>query len=157
MERKEEAAASLLRDGMVWMDLEMTGLNVKTDRIMEVACIVTDAQLNVVAEAPEVVIHLADEELEGMNDWCKEHHGASGLTQACRESRVTLQEAEEMMLSFVQKYTAYHTAVLAGNSIHMDKVFLAEYMPRLLDHLHYRIVVKPLPIRAVSFLSFFPT
>jgi oligoribonuclease len=151
-----------LKEPIVWVDLEMTGLDVNSCTIMEIAVIVTDGALNVSIEGPEIAIHHSEEALASMNEWCIEHHGKSGLTQRCRESRVTLAEAEQRVLEFVQKYTKEKWAPLAGNSIHCDRQFLEvswlknalqissladgsdcllqKYMPKLTDHLHYRII-----------------
>lgn len=124
---------------MVWVDLEMTGLNVDTDKIIEIACIVTDSQLNVIAEGPHLIIHESDDLLSGMDEWCQEHHGASGLTKAVKESTISTKDAEDEVLAFVKKYTPPKVCPLAGNSVHVDKKFLDKYMPRFSDHLHYRI------------------
>ncbi|XP_064462165.1 oligoribonuclease, mitochondrial-like isoform X2 [Ornithodoros turicata] len=107
---------------------------------MEMACVVTDGKLNVVAEAPTVVVHQPDDVLESMNEWCKENHGQSGLTQACKESKMTVEEAEKVMLDFVCQYTPPGKCPLAGNTVFMDRLFLARHMPAFEKHLHYRIV-----------------
>ncbi|XP_064462176.1 oligoribonuclease, mitochondrial-like isoform X2 [Ornithodoros turicata] len=125
---------------LVWVDLELTGLNIDKDRVMEMACVVTDGKLNVVAEAPTVVVHQPDDVLESMNEWCKENHGQSGLTQACKESKMTMEEAEKVMLDFVRQYTPPGKCPLAGNTVFMDRLFLARHMPEFEKHLHYRIV-----------------
>ncbi|KJE89377.1 REXO2 protein [Capsaspora owczarzaki ATCC 30864] len=124
---------------MIWVDLEMTGLDVSTETIIEMACIVTDSRGNILAEGPDIIIHQPDEVLDRMNDWCKEHHGASGLTAAVRASTTSLAEAEEVMLAFVREHTS-KGCVLAGNTIHMDKRFLDRYMPKFSAHLHYRLI-----------------
>jgi len=125
---------------LVWMDLEMTGLDPERDVILEIATIVTDAQLGLLAEGPVFAIHQSDEVLERMDPWCVEHHGASGLTRRVRESRVTVQEAEERTLEFLRGWCLEKSSPLCGNSIHQDRRFLVRYMPRLNDYLHYRIV-----------------
>lgn len=125
---------------LVWVDLEMTGLDIDKDHIIEMACIVTDSSMNVIAEGPNLIIHQPEEVLSGMGDWCKEHHGASGLTDAVRKSTVELKEAEEQMLAFIKEHTPVKECPLAGNSVHADKRFLDKYMPRFMEHLHYRIV-----------------
>ena len=125
---------------LIWVDLEMTGLDSNKDEIIEIACIITDSDLGVVAVGPNIVINVRDEVLEGMDDWCKEHHGKSGLTNAVRESKVTVRDAEAQMLEFVQAHTPPKACPIAGNSVHMDKVFLNKYMPKFANHLHYRIV-----------------
>ncbi|KAI8504222.1 Oligoribonuclease, mitochondrial [Branchiostoma belcheri] len=125
---------------MVWVDLEMTGLDLDSCHIIEMACLITDDDMNVVAEAPDLVIHQPDSVLDTMNDWCKEHHGKSGLTEAVRKSELSLQAAEYEMLSFVRQYTPPGVCPLAGNSVHVDKKFLEKYMPQFMNHLHYRII-----------------
>ena len=132
----------MLKDPLVWIDLEMTGLNLRGgDVIMEAAVIVTDGQLEEGIEGPEIVIHCTDAQLDGMDEWCTEHHGQSGLTQRCRESNVTMADAEKQLLDFVTKFVPEkRRAVLAGNSIHVDKTFIDAQMPALSEHLHYRLV-----------------
>jgi len=125
---------------LVWVDLEMTGLDIDTCHIIEAACLVTDGNLNLVAEGPNIIIHQPDEIMDNMNDWCKEHHGQSGLTQAVKDSKISLQQAEMELLSFVRQHTPSGKCPLAGNSIHADKKFLDKYMPQFMDHLHYRII-----------------
>eukprot|EP00056_Hartaetosiga_gracilis_P016606 m.5499 g.5499 ORF g.5499 m.5499 type:complete len:199 (-) comp4311_c0_seq1:78-674(-) len=125
---------------MVWVDLEMTGLNINHDRIIEMAVIVTESDLSVVAEAETVVIHQSDTLLDGMDEWCTEHHGASGLTQRVKDSKITEAMAERRMLEFIQEHVPKGACPLAGNSVHADKMFLDKYMPSFMDHLHYRIV-----------------
>eukprot|EP00884_Botryococcus_braunii_P015861 jgi/Botrbrau1/2959/Bobra.0026s0027.1 len=124
---------------LVWIDLEMTGLDVEQHTILEVACLITDGDLEREIEGPNLVIHHDDEVLENMNEWSKEQHGLSGLTQRSRESMVTMEEAESKILEFVKEHTDAQ-AQLAGNSIHVDFLFLKRYMPRLAEHLHYRLV-----------------
>ncbi|XP_057284280.1 oligoribonuclease, mitochondrial [Pezoporus wallicus] len=125
---------------MVWVDLEMTGLDVEKDQILEMACLITDCDLNVLAEGPNLIINQPDELLESMSDWCKEHHGKSGLTKAVKESKISLQQAEYEFLSFVRQQTPPGVCPLAGNSVHADKKFLDKYMPQFMRHLHYRII-----------------
>lgn len=118
----------------------MTGLDIDKDTIIEIAVLVTDGDLRQVVEGPEIAIHHPESVLENMNDWCKEHHAKSGLVQRVRDSATSLAQAEEAVLAFVQQHTEYQAAQLAGNSVHVDRLFLQRHMPRLLDHLHYRIV-----------------
>ncbi|CAI9591758.1 unnamed protein product [Staurois parvus] len=125
---------------LVWVDLEMTGLDITKDQIIEMACIITDSELNVLAEGPNLIIKQSDEILDGMSEWCKEHHGKSGLTQAVRDSKISLPHAEYEFLSFIRLHTPPGVCPLAGNSVHVDKVFLNKYMPQFMRHLHYRIV-----------------
>ncbi|XP_013384064.1 oligoribonuclease, mitochondrial [Lingula anatina] len=127
-------------DRIVWVDCEMTGLDVDNDHIIEIACLVTDGKLNIVAKGPNLIIHQPDHIMDNMNDWCKEHHGKSGLTQAVKDSQISLQQAEKEVLAFVQDHTPAGSCPLAGNSIHADKKFLDKYMPDFMGHLHYRII-----------------
>nr|ACO14409.1 Oligoribonuclease, mitochondrial precursor [Esox lucius] len=129
-----------MKQRMVWVDLEMTGLDIEKDQIIEMACIITDSELNVLAGGPNLIINTTDELLDGMDDWCKEHHGNSGLTQAVRNSKITLQQAEYEFLSFIRQHTPPGQCPLAGNSVHADKKFLDKYMPQFMHHLHYRII-----------------
>lgn len=125
---------------LVWMDLEMTGLDPETDVILELATIITDQNLNIVAEGPNLVVHQPDAVLESMNEWCKQHHGESGLTQRVRESALTLEDAEAETLRFVQAHVGERVSPLCGNSIHQDRRFLVKYMPKLDAWFHYRNV-----------------
>ena len=125
---------------LVWMDLEMTGLDPERDTVLEIATIVTDAQLGILAEGPVLALHHTEDQLARMDPWCVEHHAASGLSRRCLESSVTLAEAEEKTLAFVREHCLEKNAPLCGNSIHQDRRFLVRYMPRLNDYLHYRIV-----------------
>ncbi|XP_026871268.2 small fragment nuclease isoform X3 [Electrophorus electricus] len=118
----------------------MTGLDIEKDQIIEMACIITDSDLNILAEGPNLIISQPNELLESMSDWCKEHHGKSGLTQAVRDSKITLRQAEYEFLSFIRQHTPPGHCPLAGNSVHADKRFLDKYMPQFMRHLHYRIV-----------------
>ena len=127
-------------DRMVWIDLEMSGLDVEHCRILEIAALVTDSALAVVAEGPDLVLHQNESVLAAMDAWNTEHHGASGLTAAVRESTLEVQDAETRVLEFVARHCKPNSAPLAGNSIWMDRLFLRRYMPRLEAYLHYRIV-----------------
>lgn len=127
-------------DLIVWMDLEMSGLDVERERILEVAVLLTDWELEVVAEGPELVVHQDDALLAGMDAWNTEHHGASGLTERIRSSTIDERQAEERVLAFLREHVAPRTAPLAGNSVWQDRRFLARYWPRVDAWLHYRIV-----------------
>jgi len=127
-------------DHLVWMDLEMTGLEPEQCTILEIATLVTDANLDLVAEGPALVIHQPDGVLEAMDDWNREHHGASGLLQRSRQSTVSLAQAEQQTLAFIQLYSPHRTSPLCGNSVHQDRRFLARYMPAVERYLHYRNV-----------------
>lgn len=125
---------------LVWMDLEMTGLDPERDVIIEIATIVTDAQLAIVAEGPVIAIRHGEEILELMDDWNRDHHGRSGLLNRVRASKIDTATAERMTLDFVRQHAPERTAPLCGNSIWQDRRFLARYMPVLEAYLHYRIV-----------------
>ena len=118
----------------------MTGLEPETDHIIEIASLITDGDLNIIEEGPELVIHQPDEILDTMNEWCVKQHGESGLTQRVRDSKISLQEAEELTLKFIKKHTGRTKVPLCGNSIGQDRMFLLKYMPKITDQLHYRMV-----------------
>jgi oligoribonuclease len=122
------------------MDMEMSGLDPDTCTILEIATIVTDADLRILAEGPDLVVHQPDEVLEAMDAWNTEHHGASGLAQAVRDSSVSLADAEERTLAFLAEHVPEDEAPLCGNSIWQDRRFLVRYMPRVDAFLHYRLV-----------------
>ncbi|MFN3709679.1 MAG: oligoribonuclease [Alishewanella aestuarii] len=123
---------------LIWLDLEMTGLEPKTDVILEMATVVTDSQLNILAEGPVFAIKTADEILDNMDPWCVEQHGKSGLTARCRASTVTLAEAEQQTIAFLSQYVSKGKSPMCGNSIGQDRRFLAEYAPELEAFFHYR-------------------
>ncbi len=123
---------------LIWLDLEMTGLFPEQDRILEIATVITDKHLNPLAEGPVLALHQTDELLNGMDEWCTNQHGKSGLTQRVRESRVTENEAEQQTLEFVKQWVNENKSPLCGNSIYQDRRFLAKYMPTLERYCHYR-------------------
>jgi oligoribonuclease len=125
---------------LVWIDLEMTGLNVETDVILEIATIITDNDLKIIAEGPRFVIHQSNEVLKTMHPWCVEQHGKSGLTEAVKKSTITEREAQEKTLEFIKEYCFPNTAPLCGNSVYQDKIFLRKYMPLIDRYVHYRII-----------------
>ncbi|MGY0220112.1 oligoribonuclease [Endozoicomonadaceae bacterium StTr2] len=125
-------------DNLVWIDLEMTGLDPETDRIIEIATLVTDADLNVLEEGPVLAVHQSDECLAQMNEWCIKTHGASGLTDRVRASKVSEAEAEKQTLEFLRKWLEPGASPLCGNSIGQDRRFLIKYMPELNNYFHYR-------------------
>ena len=128
-------------DYLVWIDMEMSGLDPDVERVLELATIITDKDLVVVAELPEIVVHQPDEVLAAMDKWNTEHHGASGLTERVRASAVTEAEAEAAVIAFVDAHVpAAERPVLAGNSIHQDRRFIVRYLPALDRRLHYRMV-----------------
>ncbi|KAI8579421.1 hypothetical protein K450DRAFT_242091 [Umbelopsis ramanniana AG] len=119
----------------------MTGLDLAKDHLIEIAVLITNGNLDIVAKGPELVIHQPKSVMDNMNDWCVEHHGASGLTQQVLESTISVQEAEAQVLDFIVKHVPQPgVAQLAGNSVHADKRFLEKEMPKVVEHLHYRIV-----------------
>ncbi|WLD57698.1 oligoribonuclease [Salinispirillum sp. LH 10-3-1] len=123
---------------LVWIDLEMTGLDPEKERIIEIATIVTDADLNILAEGPELVIHQPKSLLDAMDEWCVKHHGESGLTQRVIESSISDAEAEAQTLAFLQEWVTPGKSPLAGNTIGQDRRFLVKYMPKLEAFVHYR-------------------
>lgn len=125
---------------MVWVDLEMTGLDPQSCAIVEIATLITESDLTVVAEGPNLVIHQPDEVLATMNDFVRDLHTRSGLLPRIRASAVTLDEAAAQTLAFVSEHTVKGTAPLCGNSVWKDRAFLERYMPALVELLHYRIV-----------------
>ncbi len=125
---------------LVWMDLEMSGLDPDCCTILEIATIVTDAELNVVAEGPDLVIHQDDAVLEAMDEWCTKHHGSSGLTAQVQASTISLAQAEALTLEFLRAHCGAKISPLCGNTIWQDRRFLLRYMPELEAHLHYRLV-----------------
>lgn len=129
-----------LKNPLVWIDLEMTGLDIEHHAVIEVACLITDGDLETVVEGPEIAIHHDEEVLDKMNDWSREHHAASGLTQRVRESTIGLQQAEQQLLEFLQAHIPANTAQLAGNSVHVDRMFLVKHMPAFIDYLSFKIV-----------------
>jgi oligoribonuclease len=128
-------------DHLVWIDCEMTGLDLGKDALIEIAALVTDADLNVLGDGVDVVIHADDPALDGMPDVVREMHAKSGLTQEVRRSTVTLADAEQMVLDYVRAHVRdARSAPLAGNSIATDRGFIARDMPDLDTYLHYRMV-----------------
>ncbi len=125
---------------LAWLDLEMTGLEPEISTILEIATVVTDENLNVLAEGPVLAIQHSDEALEKMDPWCVEQHGKSGLTQRARESAVSVLEAQARTLAFISAWCAEGKSPLCGNTIGQDRRFLIKYMPRLHDYFHYRSI-----------------
>ena len=125
-------------DNLIWIDLEMTGLVPERHRIIEIATLVTDSQLNLLAEGPVLAIHQPDEELEAMDEWNTRQHGGSGLTQRVRDSRIDEREAQARTIAFLSKWVPAGKSPICGNSICQDRRFLANYMPKLEAFFHYR-------------------
>lgn len=136
---------------LIWIDLEMTGLNVDTDKIIEIATIVTDADLNIIAEGPELVVHQSDEVLAGMDDWNTKQHTSTGLVERVKKSQINESMAEQLTLDFLKLYVSPGKSPMAGNSICQDRRFLYRHMPTLERYFHYRNLdvstVKELAIR----------
>lgn len=122
------------------MDMEMSGLDVSKEHILEIAVLITDGDLEIIAEGPSLVVHQSDEVLEGMDAWNRTHHGQSGLIERVRASTVGEAEAEAEVMAFLAAHVKPRSAPLAGNSVHQDRRFLAKYMPSVDAFLHYRIV-----------------
>jgi oligoribonuclease len=127
-------------DYLIWLDLEMTGLEPDHHVILEIGCLVTDAELNVVAEGPCFCISQPESILSSMDPWSQDQHGRSGLTQRCRRSTTSAAEAEEKTLTFLRNHCIEKASPLCGNSIGQDRRFLYKYMPRLNAFFHYRNV-----------------
>jgi oligoribonuclease len=125
---------------LVWMDLEMTGLDPERERILEIATIVTDSDLDVVAEGPVLAVRQSESLLAAMDDWNQRQHGGSGLLDRVRREGVSEREAEAVTLAFLEQHVEKKKAPLCGNTIWQDRRFLARYMPTLEDYLHYRMV-----------------
>jgi oligoribonuclease len=125
---------------LIWMDLEMTGLDPEKDRILEIAVIFSDGQLQTLEEGPDLVVHQPDDLLAGMDAWNTEHHGNSGLVEMVKSSTLDEAGAEEQILAWLGERCRPRSVPLAGNSVHQDRAFLRRYMPRLHDFLHYRNV-----------------
>lgn len=126
------------QDNLIWIDLEMTGLNTLQDGIIEIATIVTDANLNTLAEGPVFAIYQPDEVLEAMDDWNTTQHGRSGLIDRVRESRVSCRQAELKTIEFLRQWVGPKTSPMCGNSICQDRRFMARLMPELEAYFHYR-------------------
>ena len=125
-------------DNLIWIDLEMTGLDPLEDRIIEIATLVTDKNLNILEEGPSLVIKQSDEMLNGMDEWCTTQHGKSGLTERVKNSSISESTAEAVTLAFLDKYVPPGRSPMCGNSICQDRRFLARWMPELEEFFHYR-------------------
>ena len=132
-QRREESPSNL-----IWIDLEMTGLDTTSDHIIEIATIVTDSQLNELAEGPVYVVRHSQETMDAMDEWNTRHHGDSGLTARVLASTTNMQEAETETLSFLREHVAERASPMCGNSICQDRRFLARQMPALESYFHYR-------------------
>jgi oligoribonuclease len=137
-EGREGRAMPQDANNLVWIDLEMTGLDTQTDHIIEIATIVTDASLNTLAEGPVIAVHQSDEVLAAMDAWNTAQHAGSGLTARVRESRIDEAQAERLTLEFLADYVPANASPMCGNSICQDRRFLARCMPELERFFHYR-------------------
>ena len=126
------------KKALIWIDLEMTGLDTQKDDIIEIATIITDDNLNILAEGPVMAIKVPDTTLNDMDDWCTKQHQLSGLTDRVRRSKITLSDAETATLEFLAKWVDKGVSPMCGNSICQDRRFLARQMPRLESYFHYR-------------------
>ena len=139
------------KTNLIWIDLEMTGLVPEKDIIIEIATVVTDADLNVLAEGPSVAIHQNNKHLDGMDEWNTRQHTKSGLVQRVKESEISVNEAEKQTLDFLMKYVDPGASPMCGNSICQDRRFLYNYMPKLEIFFHYRHIdvstLKELAVR----------
>jgi oligoribonuclease len=126
------------QNNLVWLDMEMTGLDPDRDRIIEIAIVVTDSQLNALSQAPVLVVHQADAVLDAMDDWNKSTHARSGLIDKVKAATLTERAAEDQLLPFLAQHVPARTSPMCGNSICQDRRFLARHMPRLEAYFHYR-------------------
>jgi oligoribonuclease len=127
-------------DRMVWIDLEMSGLDPDKERILEMALLVTNGKLEIIAEGPEVVIRQDDQLLAGMDAWNRKHHGESGLIERVRVSEIDDAAADAQAVAFLSEHCPKGRCPLAGNSVHQDRRFISRYLPLLDEYLHYRLV-----------------
>jgi len=127
-------------DLMVWIDLEMTGLEIETRSIIEIATIITDGELNIIAEGPNLAIKVADELLDAMDEWNTTHHTRSGLVERVRASGINHAEAGRQTVAFIAEYVEAGIAPLCGNSVWNDRKFMEKEMPEVVEHLHYRMI-----------------
>ncbi len=125
-------------NNLVWIDLEMTGLDPDNDLIIEIATVITDKDLNILAEGPVMAVHQSDEALAAMDEWNQKHHGQSGLIERVKASTIDDAEAEQRTLSFLKQWVPESTSPICGNSIGQDRRFLYHYMPELEKFFHYR-------------------
>ncbi|MET1256629.1 oligoribonuclease [Aliikangiella maris] len=123
---------------LIWIDLEMTGLDPNQERIIEIATIVTDKDLNILAEGPVLAVSQPKTLLDSMDEWCTAHHGQSGLTERVLQSEVSEQQAEQQTLAFLKQWVPAGKSPMCGNTIGQDRRFLVRYMPELHDYFHYR-------------------
>lgn len=125
-------------ENLIWIDLEMTGLNPEKDKILEIATVITDYDLNILAKGPELPIFQEEKVVNNMNSWSENQHEISGLTEKVRNSQINEIQAEKQTLEFIQQYVKPSDSPICGNSIHQDRAFLRIHMPRLANYFHYR-------------------
>ena len=125
---------------MVWIDLEMTGLDIEKESIIEIATIITDSELNILAQGPNLAIKVSEELIEGMDEWNTTHHHQSGLVDRIRSVGVSIEEAQQQTIEFLQQWVNPKSAPLCGNSVWNDRRFLDKEMPLVADYLHYRMI-----------------
>ncbi|MCW8355478.1 oligoribonuclease [Marinomonas pontica] len=125
-------------ENLIWIDLEMTGLEPDTDTIIEIATVVTDKHLNVLAKGPNLAIHQEKSVMDAMDEWCTQHHGDSGLTARVLSSTISMAQAEEETIKFLSQYVSAGKSPICGNSVGQDRRFLYRYMPQLEAFFHYR-------------------
>ena len=123
---------------LIWLDMEMTGLSPEEDRILEIATLITDKELNVIAKGPNLAIYQDENVLHNMNAWSQEQHNLSGLVERVRNSTTTEKEAEDKTIVFIARHVAPQCSPLCGNSVHQDRMFMRHHMPRLEKFFHYR-------------------
>lgn len=131
---------SVSPNNLIWIDMEMTGLDPEKERIIEIATIVTDSHLNVIAEGPVFAVHQSDDLLQAMDGWNTKQHNNSGLVQRVKESTVTEAEAQAATIAFLKQYVPAGKSPMCGNSVHQDRRFLCRYMPELEKFFHYRLI-----------------
>ncbi len=127
-------------ENLVWIDLEMTGLDPDQNTIIEIATVVTDKHLNVLAKGPNLAIHQSKAVMDGMDEWCTQHHGDSGLTQRVLDSKISMAQAESETIEFLKQYVSAGASPICGNSVGQDRRFLYQYMPALEAFFHYRYI-----------------
>lgn len=138
MDKKSDNKQKLVTERLIWLDLEMTGLDPERERIIEIALVVTDSDLHVVAEFSGLAIYQSDKLLQAMDSWNKRHHKTSGLLARVKASRISEEQAQWRVLDFLKSYVTPQTSPLCGNTVHQDRRFLVKYMPELERYFHYR-------------------
>lgn len=128
------------KSNLLWIDMEMTGLDPEKEGIIEIACIVTDKELHILEEGPDIVVSQPVRLLKSMDEWNRKHHEKSGLTAAVRQSKITVKKAEKWVLEFAKKFCVPKKTILCGNAIHHDRRFIIKHMPKLNEFLHYRLI-----------------